>query len=267
MDAEHTTEHPSPGHPGPGTVGQGPGGAHSAGPGGSEGLTLDLAQQIAEIRVTLAEIQHDLAEGRRQAREMQDLKDDLTRVARDVLESAVREMDDLTPFVRTGDFGNLVKKLLRNTNRIAEGFDKLESAADFVRDATPITHDAFRAAIAKLDELERKGYFQVARDLQSTTDAFVRLLGAWGVLPALRATLEHAASQGPSGVERYSLWRAYRATRRPDMRYLLGAAVGLVGRFAAELRLGQRRAVIDVAGQPMAALAEQEPQGPQRPRA
>lgn len=256
MDTETATIAPPTSPPGPSG-----GGTRDARPSGrgqsrSEEAPDDLTEQLAEIRSSLSEIRRELSERRRQAQEMQDLKEDLTRVARDVMESAVRELDDLTPFVRTGDFANLVKKLLRNTNRIADGFDKLESAADFMRDATPITHDAFRSAIAKLDELERKGYFQVASDLQSTTDVLVRLLGAWQVLPAMRASLEHAVSQGPEGAVPYSLWRAYRATKRPEMRRLMGAAVSLVGRFAAELRLGPRRDAIEVTGGPAAALAE-----------
>ncbi len=216
----------------------------------------NLAQQLADIQASLAEIQRDLAERRRQDRAMEDLREDLTRVAKDVLDSAVRELDDVAPFVHTGDFTNLMKKLLRNTNRIAEGFDKLDSAVDFMRDATPISHDVFRAAITKMDELERKGYFRVAADLQATTDALVRLLGSWGVLPALRSALESAATEGPDGVEHYSLFRVYRATKRPEIRKLLGAAVLIVGRFAAELDRRGRRNALDVPAEPAAALAE-----------
>jgi uncharacterized protein YjgD (DUF1641 family) len=211
--------------------------------------------QLAEIQQTLAEIQQELAEQRRRARELEELKEDLTRIAKEVLDSAVRELDEISPFVRTGDFTNLAKKLLRNTNRIAQGLDKLESAADFVRDATPISHDIFRAVITKLDEMERKGYFQVAADLQATTDALVRVLAKSRVLPAMRAALEapHAPEHAEEGA-RFSLWRAYRSTKRPEMRRMLGAAMGLLGRFAAELDLRSGRPALEAAATPVAAL-------------
>ncbi len=202
---------------------------------GTEDPAETLEQQICAIREALEDIQRDLADQRRHSQAMEELKDDLTRIAKDVLASAVQELDDVTPFVRTGDFTNLAKKLLRNTSRIADGLDKLESAADLMRDATPITNDIFHAVISKLDELERKGYFQVAADLQTTTDALVRALSAGSLLPALRASLEASAEQDPRTVEGYSLWRALRLTRRPEMRRLLGATMGFVTHFAQEL--------------------------------
>ena len=61
----------------------------------------DLSLQLQVIESKLDEISAELAEARKQRQEMEDLKEDLTRVAKDLFQSAVEELEDIAPFVNS----------------------------------------------------------------------------------------------------------------------------------------------------------------------
>jgi type II secretory pathway component PulJ len=198
-------------------------------------MDLNLGQQLTAIQAQLGQIQRDIAAQNRRLAEMEELKDDLVLILKDMMQTAVVELDDVTPFVQTGDFLNLVKKLLRNTNRISESLGKLESAADFFADAKPIGNDLFHRFIHKLDELERKGYFKVGADLQSTTDALVQTLAARDVLPAIGRSLRVVGESDPDEITPYSIWKVYRATKTPEMQRLMGVVMTFLKALAKEM--------------------------------
>jgi len=133
----------------------------------------DISGQLAEIQSTLDGITAELALVRQQRQEMEDLKDDLTRVAKDLFAGAIEEFEDIAPFVKTGDFLHLVKLILRNTNNITQVIGKLENALDFFEDFTPIGKELFGDMLNKLDELDRAKYFEFAAEAVNITDNIV----------------------------------------------------------------------------------------------
>ena len=197
--------------------------------------TETIEGQLELIRTRLDEIQADLARRNRRMAEMEELKDDLSVIMKDVMESAIVELDDVSPFLQSGDLMVLAKKLLRGTNRISLLLEKLEGAADFVADAEPIGNDLFNRFIVKLDELDRKGYFRAAADLQSVLDAFVNVLAEKRALSAMRHALETIAATDYDKLDTYSLWKMYRATRSPAVRRLMGLCMTFVTTIANEL--------------------------------
>jgi len=205
-------------------------------------MATSVEAQLQAIQAQLDTIQADLAVRNRRLAELDELKDDLTVIFTDVFQAAIVELDDVTPFLKTGDLTSLVKKLLRNTNRISATLSKLESAADFVADSKPISHDLFHRFILKLDELEHKGYFQLAADLQVALDALVQTLAGKKVLPALGSALESVNSLEAEQVQHFSLWKMYRASKTPEMRQLMGLAMSFVQVMAREMNPKQLKA-------------------------
>ncbi len=197
--------------------------------------TVTVEGQLELIRTQLGEIQADLAVRNRRLAELEELKDDLAVVMKDVAAAAILELDEVAPFLQSGDLMALFKKLLRSTNHISQLLEKLEGAADFVSDAEPIGHDLFHRFIFKLAELERKGYFATAADLQSVLDALVKVVAEKGVLPAVQRSLVTIAATDDDKLVKYSLWKMYRATRSPDMQRLLGLCLTFVTTLASEL--------------------------------
>jgi len=195
----------------------------------------EIGAQLRAIQGQLGQIQRDLAAQSRRLAEIEELKDDLVLITKDILQTAAVELDDVTPFVRTGDFLGLVKRILRNTNRISDSLAKLESAADFFADAGPIGNDLFNRFVHKLDELERKGYFKVGADLQLAADALVRTLAERDVLPAIGRSLRAVGETEVDNIERFSVWKMYRATKSPEMQRLMGVIMTFLQALAREM--------------------------------
>ena len=104
---------------------------------------------------------------------MEDLKADLSRVGKDLYETAVVELEEVHDHIKTGDIQHLGKKLLRNVNNLNKAFDQLESTRDFLHDVSPLVRDSILDFMNKLDEFDRKGYFQFLRELRRAGDNVV----------------------------------------------------------------------------------------------
>jgi uncharacterized protein YjgD (DUF1641 family) len=203
-----------------------------------------LAARLDALDRKLDLVLVEIDEVRRIRREVGELKDDFTRIGKDLFQTTVSELDEVAPFVGTGDFAALGKRLLRNVNTLNELLVQLESARELLTDAAPLGKQLFSDGLAKLDELDRKGYFAMARELQRALDNVVanftvedvRLLG--DNLVAILQTVKnltqpemlHAINNAVEvykkidfdSMEEYSLWRAFREANKPEMRRGLG---------------------------------------------
>jgi uncharacterized protein YjgD (DUF1641 family) len=178
---------------------------------------------------------------------MQELKDDLTLVAKDVFQSAVIELEDIAPFVQTGDFLHLIKRIVRNTNNINSVISQLESLLDFLEDWGPIGKELFNDGLEKLDEMDRKGYFTFIREISAIMDTVVTHFSAEDVrllsenivtiletvknltqpemLHALNNALTVYQNIDTESIEEYSAIRALRELRTPEMKRGLGFVI------------------------------------------
>jgi len=152
--------------------------------------TTDLQSQIDSLNRKLDFIVEELGHQKRHRLEMQDLKEDLTIVSKDLYHTAVGELEEISEHVKPGDLVYLLKKLLRNANNLAAAFDQLESLRDLLADLKPITREVYSSALVTLSELDRKGYFELARQARSMADDAVEIVMAEDV-EALRANVPH----------------------------------------------------------------------------
>jgi len=129
--------------------------------------------QIDEINRKLDIVLEEIEHQKKHRREMDDLKDDLMRVGTDLYSTAVTEFEEIHDHLQTGDILHLGKKLLRNVNTMNKLFDQMESAKDFLEDASPLVRESTIDFMAKMDEFDRKGYFQFFKELQNVMDKVV----------------------------------------------------------------------------------------------
>lgn len=114
-----------------------------------------------------------------------ELLEDVRPVTTQAFEMAVRQLDEVEEYVDLGDLGHLAKRLLRNTRNLETMLDQLEGMMELVHDATPIGRRAFISLMEKLEEFDRKGYFEFVQEsfgvLDEIVDSFtkedVRALG------------------------------------------------------------------------------------------
>ena len=133
-----------------------------------------ISTQLSDIQAKLNIITAEMEIQRRHRQEIQELKDDVTFIAKDIFNTAVTELEDVAPFVQTGDFLYLVKKLVRNTNNIIGMLEKMESVVDFIEDARPIGQSIFHDTLCRLDGLDRRGYFDFFAELVCILDNVVQ---------------------------------------------------------------------------------------------
>jgi len=91
-----------------------------------------------------------------------DLRSEMTPVIGEAFQLVSHELDDVREFVEPVDLWRLVKRVARNTELIEKMFDQLEGLSDLTSEIAPLGQDIFIAAMTKLDEMERKGYFSLA---------------------------------------------------------------------------------------------------------
>jgi len=133
----------------------------------------DLQNQITRLNSKLDIILEEIELQKKHRREMEDLKDDLMRVGKDVYDTAVVELEELHDSFQPRDLIYLSKRLLRNVNTIDNSIQQMESLKDFLQDATPLARDYFFDFMNKLDEFDRKGYFQFLKESTKIIDHIV----------------------------------------------------------------------------------------------
>lgn len=132
-----------------------------------------LQERLDDISRKLDAVTEYIAAEQRRRREAQELKDDLTLIGRDVYQTAVRELEEVSAHFDTADLLHLLKKLLRNTRHLNRMLDQVDGFADFLDAARPLGREIFRELMETLDELDRKGYFAFAREAIGVADAVV----------------------------------------------------------------------------------------------
>ncbi len=133
----------------------------------------NITQRLEEIDEKLTFLTEQMRLQARRQQEMQELKDDLSRIGTDIFQSAVTELDEVATHFDTNDLLHLIKKLLRNTRNISRMIDQLESVSGLVEDLGPISKQAFLDLLWTLDELDRKGYFEFLRESARILDNIV----------------------------------------------------------------------------------------------
>jgi len=172
-----------------------------------------LQAQIDSINEKLDVILEEIELQRRHRREMEDLKEDLTRVGKDVYQTALVELEDVHDYMTTGDVLALGKKLLRNVKTISKTIEQLESIRDFLVDFAPISRELTGDLMNRLDELDRKGYFTFMQELGGVADTVVTSF-----------TPEDVKNLGDNVV---TILNTVKSLTQPDMLQTINNAIGV----------------------------------------
>jgi uncharacterized protein YjgD (DUF1641 family) len=142
--------------------------------------TTATTDQLAAIEEKLDGLAHQmayLADATRDAElrraQWDDLRSDLTPVFGEAFQVVSNELDEVRQFVQPADLWRIAKRVARNTEMIERMFDQLEGLSDLTSEIAPLGRDMFLTAMAKLDEMERKGYFSFASEGMGVLDRVV----------------------------------------------------------------------------------------------
>ncbi|APF18022.1 DUF1641 domain-containing protein [Calditrichota bacterium LG25] len=133
----------------------------------------ELALEIQKINEKLDVITRHLAEQEKRAREIEELKADLSLITKDMFDAAVEELQDVAHHFDTRDLVFLFKMLLRNVRPLTRLLQQVQSFDDLSQDLRPLGKQAFQQALETLDELDRKGYFAFFAEAVKIIDTVV----------------------------------------------------------------------------------------------
>jgi len=128
--------------------------------------TEDLTELNAKIDHLATQVQFVLDEalvmrGRRQERD--ELIADLTPIANQAYQYAVKQLEQVDEYASLDDLTHLIKKLVRNLKNLEELLDSLEMFKQLIDELTPVTQASVISLMDALQDLERRGYFGFIR--------------------------------------------------------------------------------------------------------
>ena len=135
--------------------------------------TKSLQTELAQIQQKLDYISDQMRDYERRQREIQELKDDFSMIAKDVFDAAVEGLEEVSPYFNSTDLMHLLKKLLRNTKNMNQILTQLESAQDLFSDLKPLGKQIFDQLLETLNELDQKGYFEFFKESLKIVDTIV----------------------------------------------------------------------------------------------
>lgn len=216
--------------------------------------TLDLQEQINAMNRKMDIILEEITIQKQKRQEVEDLVTDLSIIGNDLFKASVDELDHAGVELDTEALKSLFFKLLRNVGTINDLVEMLESATDLAKDAAPIIHQMGLQGINQMNELEKKGYFDFMRELFTIADNIVthfskddvRLLADNVVtiletiksltqpemLDAMNNAVNIYKKIETHDIQEYSLWKAFKEMRSPEMRKGIGFMITFLKNIA-----------------------------------
>ena len=124
---------------------------------------VELNQKIDTLTAQVSYLSEQAQVAERQRQERAELIHDLTPIANQAFEMTIDQLEEVQEYVDLSDLLRLFKRLLRNGRNIEKMLDQLESLSELVETMSPMANEMFCKVVTSMDELERNGYFALAR--------------------------------------------------------------------------------------------------------
>lgn len=133
----------------------------------------NIQEQISALSQKLDLVLEYVSIQQQKREEFDDLVEDLSIVAKDAFRNTVITLDKAQVELDNCGISCLVIRVLQNLQTFHELLEMMESARDFMKDASPILHQIGLDAVHKMNELDQKGYFEYLKELGRLADAWV----------------------------------------------------------------------------------------------
>jgi uncharacterized protein YjgD (DUF1641 family) len=210
--------------------------------------------QIDDINRKLDIILEEVYAQKQTRESLYDLADDVSIVGKDIFKNTVNELDKAGVEIDSDAIAGIGIKLIRNIGNINELLETMESLQDFIKDASPIIHQVGLDAVHKMNELEEKGYFEFMREMGLLMDNIVTYFSKEDVkalaenivfiletvknltqpdmLKAINNATTIYKNLDMEEVEEYSVFRAMRELRKPEIKKGIGFVITFLKRMA-----------------------------------
>jgi len=135
--------------------------------------TLDQTTELALIHEKLDYLTEQFEAQRKRQEAFDELKDDLLPIGNQLIKLTIDELAEIGNEFELEDLLFLLKRLLRDTHLLLHTLDRLEAAMGLVDEVETLGKQAFSNLVEQLDQLERAGYFNFAREGMQVVDRIV----------------------------------------------------------------------------------------------
>jgi uncharacterized protein YjgD (DUF1641 family) len=135
----------------------------------------NIQEQIIRLDQKLDRLLEFVEQQNRKREEFDDLVTDVSIVAKDAFKHSVSMLDKAQVELDSCSISCLIIKFLQNLDTFHEMLGMMESARDFMKDVTPVLHQVGLDAVKKMNELEKKGYFEYIRQLSHFIDKWIQV--------------------------------------------------------------------------------------------
>ncbi len=126
-------------------------------------VILDLSQKMDALTAQVAYLTEQAQLSERGRQDRADLMETMLPIARNAMELASNELEEIQEYVELEDLLRLVKKLARHRPQLEMLVDQIDTVTDLLEIMGPITREAMDKATSVLAKLEQKGYFKFTR--------------------------------------------------------------------------------------------------------
>ena len=215
-----------------------------------------LQVQISELNAKVDLLLEHVNEQRLKTNQLEDLVSDISIVGKDVYDTAVVELENRQVELDPEQLKGMGLRVLRNIGNFRDLLITFESMADLVKDVTPIVNETIMDFTDKLDEFDRKGYFEFLREsgnvldkiitkvsaedlkqLAENVDPMMEMLKALGrpeVIQGMKNATQALAETSTQKVPEVSVFRMMRELNKPEMKKALGFIVTLMKNFSTQ---------------------------------
>jgi len=134
----------------------------------------NIQEQIALLNRKIDQVLENIEQQKRSREEFDDLIADLSIVGKDAFRQSVDLLDKSQVELDHCGLSCILIKILQNIDTFHEMLDMMESARDFMKDVSPILHQIGLDTVHKMNELDRKGYFEYGHQMKIFLDKFIQ---------------------------------------------------------------------------------------------
>jgi uncharacterized protein YjgD (DUF1641 family) len=183
----------------------------------------ELKIQVAELNTKVDLLLDYVNQQRLKTNQLEDLVSDLSIVGKDFYDTAVDELDNRMIEIDPDQVKCLILRILRNIENMNRFLEIFESMNDLLIDAAPIFNEVVIDFSKKLDEFEKRGYFDTLKTATSPE-----------VLGAIDKGVKAFKNINSEKIPKYSMFKVIREINKPEMKYAMGFMMTFLKALAQE---------------------------------
>ena len=126
-------------------------------------VVLELNHKMDALTSQVAYLAEQAKISERGRQERSELMENMMTIAKDAMQIASDQFEEIQDYLKTEDLLRLVKKLARHRPQLEMLLDQMDAVTDLVHIMDPIGKEGMAKLVSVLTDLEQKGYFSFAR--------------------------------------------------------------------------------------------------------